>query len=400
VSHPRLDLASMLMCVDTLFATASSEERKYWGFLLFQRVIHDAPVEFIPGLFTQNLVRCLMNQLSSPKRFLHRAAGKTTKSIIGRAASEPESRIPILKALLTAPYGDINFDRITKTKTVETLLSHSNHSDFKQLTAFFGELLLRPGSQDEKDAVSRRLVAADQIVSTVRNMHLESTDSGRHPSGTFLIKGILDLFSKCAYFDLETLPNTNPGRPSPPISQSTRNIFRTRISSCIAYLVAKAIDSADFSCNLIRTIQDGDEHAGFGTPLLEADDTVRQVITRAWEILDEAESRSKAESSKSSKANYYRSVKLLYSLTILQVYNEDLDAVGMLGELNDCFEGLLHKKSTGKGSATLVEILLSFASRPSQLFRRLAQQVFTACAPDVDETGLQSMVKVADPSFR
>lgn len=389
------------MCVDTLFTSISSQERKYWGFALFQRVLHDAPVELVPTLFTQNLVRCLINQLSSQERFLHRAAEKTTMCIIGRAKSGPDSRIPILRALLTAPYGDINFDRITKSKTVENLLSLSDRSDHKELIAFYEELLLRPGIQDEKFAAMRRLVGADQLVFAVRNMQLNPTDSGHHhPNDTEFVKNALHLFSRCAYFDLEILEDAHPSRPSPPITPSTRDAFRSRILSCLAYLVAKRIAPADLSYDLIHILHNQKSESEFGVPLLEADETVLQVIKRAWEIVEEANLVVEAESSDLTKKDYYRSIKLLYSLTILQVYNADADAVSVLEELNDCFEGLLHKKKIDNVSNTLVEILLSFASKQSQLFRRLTQLVFTAYAPEIDNMGLQSMLKVCDPFFR
>lgn len=382
------------MCVDNLFATTSSEERKYWGFLLFQRMMHEAPVTIIPNLFTKNLVRCLVNQLSSPERFLHRAAEKTTKSIIGRAKSTPDSRTPVLKALLTSPSGDLNFDKITKTKTVETLLSQSGSSDSTPIVALYEEILLRPGATDDKSAASRRLVAADQLVSAMRNMR---SDNDLCPSDTSFIQCVLDLFAKYAYFDLEALVDANLSRPNPPISQSTRNVLRTRILSCLAYLVSKPWDSADFSYKLICRLYNGKDDPKLGTPLLEVDRTIRQAIEKAWNILERANSKSRTESSDGSKKSYYDSVKLLYSLTMLQIYNEDADAVSVLGELNYYYQDSFHKKNVVKNSSSLIEILLSFVSKPSQLFRRLAQQVFTACASGIDEIGLQSMIEVRSP---
>lgn len=91
--------------------------------------------------------------------------------------------------------------------------------------------------------------------------------------------------------------------------------------------------------------------------------------------------------------------KLLYSLSVLQVYNGDADAVSMLDELEFCYS----KFSGGKESKTdeasdasdaLVEILLSFASKQSQLFRRMSEQVFSAFADKVTENGLDSLVSV------
>ncbi len=87
-------------------------------------------------------------------------------------------------------------------------------------------------------------------------------------------------------------------------------------------------------------------------------------------------------------------------MTILQVYNGDADAASMLEELDFCYNKIFgDKKSkkeeeTSEASDALVEILLSFASKPSQLFRRMSEQVFTAFAPNVTATGLESLISV------
>lgn len=91
--------------------------------------------------------------------------------------------------------------------------------------------------------------------------------------------------------------------------------------------------------------------------------------------------------------------KLLYSMTILQVYNGDADAVSMLDELDFCFSKIFgdkksKKEETADASDALVEILLSFASKPSQLFRRMSEQVFGAFADKISENGLDSLVSV------
>lgn len=91
--------------------------------------------------------------------------------------------------------------------------------------------------------------------------------------------------------------------------------------------------------------------------------------------------------------------KLLYSMTILQVYNGDADAVSMLEELDFCFSKIYGDKKSkdedaSDASDALVEILLSFASKQSQLFRRMSEQVFGAFADKITETGLDSLTSV------
>jgi DNA polymerase phi len=85
-------------------------------------------------------------------------------------------------------------------------------------------------------------------------------------------------------------------------------------------------------------------------------------------------------------------------MTILQIYNGDGDAVSMLDELKFCYSKFLGNKKSDEeasdASDTLVEILLSFASKPSQLFRRMSEQVFGAFADQVTADGLQSLISV------
>ena len=395
-SHVQEDL--MLRRPEALFATSSSEERKYWGFLLFQRMIPTAPVNVLPDLFTKNLMRCLTNQLASPERYLHRAAEKSIKAIIARAHSNPNTRAPIIKALLDPVTGEANFDKITKTKTVETLTSLIDDPAFEQVVEIYENLILRPGVEDEKTAASRRQSAADQLVSAVRSLQLHPTKDGLAKSEcTLNTRRILALLAKFAYFDVDNASDDRGISPSPKVSLASREMFRTRISSCLSSLVAKSVgEPSHFAYELVCDIRSGAENAKHPSTL-NADDNVRNVLNEAWQVLSKVHTQSSLGSD--AEMRYFRALELLYSLTILQVHNEEADAVGILVELNDNFKPLLHKKKRPRDSATLIEILLSFIARPSQLFRRLSQQVFTACASELDDTALQSMIKVRILSF-
>ncbi|KMU72691.1 hypothetical protein CISG_03126 [Coccidioides immitis RMSCC 3703] len=83
------------------------------------------------------------------------------------------------------------------------------------------------------------------------------------------------------------------------------------------------------------------------------------------------------------------------------VYNGDADAVSMLDELKICYDKFVSRKKaddadTAEASDILVVILLSFASKQSQLFRRTSEQVFGAFADRVTATGLQSLIAILE----
>lgn len=76
----------------------------------------------------------------------------------------------------------------------------------------------------------------------------------------------------------------------------------------------------------------------------------------------------------------------------------------MLDELEFCYAKFLgdkdkdneksEKGDVSDASDALVEILLSFASRSSRLFRRVSEQVFGAFADQVTADGLDSLISV------
>lgn len=77
----------------------------------------------------------------------------------------------------------------------------------------------------------------------------------------------------------------------------------------------------------------------------------------------------------------------------------------MLEELDFCYTKIFGDKKSKKEEASdasdaLVEILLSFASKQSQLFRRMSEQVFGAFADSITENGLESLTSVCpSPHF-
>lgn len=287
------------------------------------------------------------------------------------------------------PYGDLNFDRTTKTKTVDSLLAHIDGLTLKQMIPIYDALILRPSVQDEKAAASTRITVADQLLSAVRGLPPE--DSEHDPESLSTVGAVfmvLPLLVKYAYFDLDDVSEGQNNKPSPPISQASRQMFRSRISSCLTHLTAQSKDPGLVPYHLTLVILSREEESDSGGSLLVVDDTIREVLETTRKRMKEITLEVAKTPHDSSKGQYLRSLRLLYSLTLLQVYNEDAEAVSMLEELNDM-------ENVQEGSATLVEVLLSFSSRPSQLFRQLSQQVFTACASFIDEVGLQSMFKVS-----
>lgn len=63
--------------IETLFDNNSSHGRKYWGFMLVQKVLPRLSSEQVPLIFTENFMRTFINNLSTDSRYLNGAARHT-----------------------------------------------------------------------------------------------------------------------------------------------------------------------------------------------------------------------------------------------------------------------------------------------------------------------------------
>ena len=328
-----------------------------------------------------------MNQLASPDRYLHRAAEKTRRTLLDRAKRDSCIITTILAILLTPPKGDINFDGFTKTKTVEVLLSQINRLDsIDECVTILDSLIRRPGSKDNKSSESKRQILADQMVNLLRPLQ-----SGSITDQSMWIMPVLSTLAKYAYFDVDSSDGVE--RSEPAISAKSREMFRSRISSGFSHLITnKSIDSSRFAYLLITDINQSRLKSTASQSLVEVDGKIQQLLNDAWETLTYINKERKREST-------FQAATLMLSLTVLQVYNGDVDAVSVLDELIEIYnEKQLkhHGQINAQATTALVDILMSLLSKPSLLFRRLSQQVFTACTTKLDENDLQSMLKVLD----
>ncbi|EEA26180.1 DNA-directed DNA polymerase [Talaromyces marneffei ATCC 18224] len=372
---------------DGLFAAASSDERKYWGFLLFMKIVDEGTLHRAEVIFTKNVVRCLMNQLAVEDRYLHRMAVKAAKTIQKRVSKEPSFASVAVKGLLS---GSLQFDQITKTKTVEKIVLEADAESLQKVIERLERLIATPGLDEAKAAASSRQYLADLFVSIVRT---------RSPAGeefTPVLQYILSILVRYAYFGDEQGEQI----ANPAISSATQELFRNRINSCLNSLISNIKDPAEVAFAIVRQIRDYQKSEEYGKFIIEIDGTIAESVDAAFKSLKKLSSKVKQDD-KGTKDASVQAFRLVYSLTILQVYNGDADAVSMLDELAFCYSKFWGDKKSKKedrsdASNALVEILLSFASKPSKLFRRMSEQVFGVFADQITADGLQSLISVIE----
>ncbi|KAF2808043.1 uncharacterized protein BDZ99DRAFT_536019 [Mytilinidion resinicola] len=390
---------------ENLFSASASLERKSWGFQLLNNMLLTAPEWVLPSLFSPNLMRSLINHRSKEDRFLHNATMSPLKAMQTRVEAEPGLAAPFVIAL-TSKNGNIRFDQLTKTKTVEGLLLLADDDALSKIVQHFNALIIRPEDESDSAAESYRRVIADMLSSLVKGYkgYDAPADILGSANKKSWLRDLLDHFVEFGYF-VPKESEADETAPSPPISTSNRTTFRDRISSCLAHLVALRQDSksqkrtpsgrlVSFPYLVASGIRTRARSSKTLNLVFEADDEVLDTVKKAHKHLKTIESQQ--SSSEAGKSATNDAFILLYSLTILQVYNGDSDAVSILSELDVCYTAISGKTDSDSESSfdLLLELLLSFLAKPSTLLRKLAEQVFTTFTASVTRDSLGSLIDI------
>lgn len=286
VTHEKHEAdCSCLIFVDGLFAAASSDERKYWGFLLFTRVINDGAAQQASLTFTKNLMRCLSNQLAVEDRYLHRMAAKAAKAIQARVSKEPEFAAVAIRGLMGTS-GTLNFDQATKTKTVEKIVAEANNEALEEIVPFFEELIHKPGTTDEKTAASNRQFVAGLLLSIVRSKSSATERDAENLQAS--LEQILSIFVRFAYF-LDAGKSSTA--PEPALSSATQELLRNRINSCLNSLISNQKFAATLPYAVVKQIRDAAKSGEFGKFIIAIDDKLSESVKAAFKSLKKLSSK-------------------------------------------------------------------------------------------------------------
>ena len=116
----------------------------------------------------------------------------------------------------------------------------------------------------------------------------------------------------------------------------------------------------------------------------------KALLKRTDKAIQDAQDKV-AKTKNQSKAATAQAFALLFAMSVFQIYNEEPDAVPVLEDLHAC-AGDWGKDT--ESASVLIELLLSFVSKQSALFRKLAEQVFSAFTGSLNADGLQSMLDI------
>ncbi|EIN07831.1 hypothetical protein PUNSTDRAFT_70289 [Punctularia strigosozonata HHB-11173 SS5] len=225
---------------EALFSAASSPERKLWGFQIFQKALPRVDADNVPFLFTKNFMRCWINHLSKQDRYLHKAARQVATDIHTVARSNPKIGFALILQL-TGVHGNKQFDKLTRTKTVESILTSM---DAEGIDNYITNLLEQfnastAGEESDFQALNgRRSWVIDQLAALIRNGAIPKTDSWVVRILNWLIvHGLFVLKKNSEKSPIDALHTV----PKPVLSDELRKSCRERLLSCLGDLANRTI---------------------------------------------------------------------------------------------------------------------------------------------------------------
>lgn len=393
----------LLTCsADGLFSKSATDGQKFKGFMVFQKMLAglvDQP-DKLGSLFSKNLMSCLMNQAAKKDRFVHRAATKALGSMEATAASHPASLPAILKGLL-GKNGAYGFDQRTNTKTIDKLLRSMDAAREKECIDVIRQPISKLRKQEEAEAQSTLRTYVDHL-----SKSLGSNAPSSEPSDVVSDGDSKERSAGLALQELARLAYAKPADiPGELLTESVRKLCRTRLESSFAKLIRQSNDMAVF-CRAVASID---------SAAVSMDDEIKKSVNGALSRMNKlltppAAKKSNKPSGKDKKKGGKKQVveeepaeaaasapplvaqglAVLHAVSILQLYNEEPDAMEVLEDLEQFTDRLRKGKLDDEGaSELLVEILLSMIARPSSLMRAVSQQVFEAFTPHITPEGLQ-----------
>ena len=395
----RVSLAEFWRVVvdETLFAEKSSNERKFWGVEVFVKFLSAiSRAEDTQYLFTRNMLRCLINHSAQPNRFLHRAAHAALRKVV-LVGQENYMKAPVMVSrLLDEENGGCwNFDLLTKTKTVDGLLlvfggkssEDVREDEAKAVLSQLCDLLVRRAKAAILATASENVVRwyMDKLVLLVRSSR--QVDSGA------TTEEVVKFFIRHGFFEKEKKEKKEKKNKKDkkdidedkneqevqktvgPYQKACQDKLNTLLGEIIEDKRADGSSWAHFCVAYVLKLEGSDKYRG----LVEFDEEIAEVRQEAVTTLESVHEMLVAGTARSDQ---FYCFEMLFAMALMQLQLGEDEAVAVLGDLRFCYETTFlgrddeDRNEEVTPDIVLIEIVLSFMSRPSSLLKKFSHVVW------------------------
>ncbi|KAI9668469.1 MAG: hypothetical protein M1831_001223 [Alyxoria varia] len=359
------------------FGSGTSPEKKYLGLRILEWAVLEAPCWSIQYSISRNILTWLLSQRSKSERYLNGAAKATLETLVTRSKVDNVAATAIITAF-TVPDGPLSFEKFSGSSTVKSILSVGDENTAQNMAAI---LLLRlkemAGLENAKTSRSNQQAAIDHLSGMIRDRHVKLS----HWNDDFGPEWVSNILVNLAKYGCEVTSNK--------LSSEVREHCRSGLLACLGHLFALNHQTARLlppwlACKIHQ------DHRQELSVYRDADEEVVKTLERAILFL-------KNEGATEGGSSSSRAFTLLTSMTLLQVYGGEIEAIETLLELDALRHGMKEKGASRKEALeATIDLILNLASRPSIFHRKLAEQVFAVFAADLTGDALQTMLDVLE----
>lgn len=311
--------------------------------------------------------------------------------------------------------GHQNFDRITRTKTVENLLTTMDTEGIKSYLEYLAETFV---TIEEKSAESSREWALNQMTLLVTNAKI--------PKEEQWVTDLVQFLMIHSFFDVKSADKTKSyltglHKPTPVLSEPTIKFCQDRFQTVLvalsklppmqqASIKTKKLngitnDGELWAYKVFSIYQTLQKNKKLTTHIKPADKTIK-ATEKAVKFVSEL----RAKISKLDKAQVHDSVErgfeILFLNIILHTLINETEGVSVLAELTDCYEKTFAapKKAAKKTKKVeeeqldpidvIVDILVSFLTNESPVLKNLAEQVFEIFSHKLTKQSLEMLLNI------
>ncbi|XP_028411187.1 rDNA transcriptional regulator pol5-like [Dendronephthya gigantea] len=409
LNSSRSDFEKFWMTVVDENLFQSSHERKFMGFKVLEKVLPILSSEQVAIVFSPQLMHCLFNSLGHDTNYLYPAIKQMIEGLANMIiVNGKQELIPQILKQLLGRNSNICFDAVTKTKTVENLLSKLQLQDLPSFVSWLKEIFIAGTSDLKKASVpgqvdKTREGVLGMFLSLVRCKQLEHTS-------LWVLDAVFFVFEN-AYF-VQTI--------SPAISSRTRSLCQQRFNSILGELASLTgkhteVKSKEVSSK-VQTRKFGyaeDDRLWISHIMQHAKNLLRnpekEVIEESWndevqavfiktmKIVRKLEDKSTDLTLESS------AFTLMFLYVGVQLFGETQQAQEILEELFHCFNKVKAQISDKPQENephwmdVVTEILLSLLTETSNLRRLVVGQVFNIIVTHLTSSAVKIILEAIDP---
>ncbi|KAJ2817830.1 DNA-directed DNA polymerase, partial [Coemansia erecta] len=418
-----------------LFAPGASQFRRYWGFLLLERLLPHLSEDTVPAMMTPNIVRAMSDNISvKGKSALAKVGVRTAERLSAVCESNTKVGLAVLTHLLNQKNtiqpmdaAKTNLRSMMANRIVAKLDSEAIVGYVAYLQRLFAaprRVRSKTGVADAQTAVNvsdksvekQRAWAVDQMIRVARFGQLPITDELTGSVLRFVAAhaafSVTGDAAKCSVTELQDAP-------VPALSAATRDYCALSLVNLVGELnrhvsdaesrglAGRARDGTAWAAAALALVLDGKRRRGVQIVLHGYTETRGQLT----ELL--AQMRAMEKASAGMDAADAQRVQLLELLlgnlcvgaafgTNAQTQAEYLEVAA---EVNECYTKLVQGAESDadadsdgepepKPVEVLTDILISLFTRDSSILRRLCEQVFVPFAELMTARAMESIIGV------